>query len=199
MRVAGSRYRRGMLPGLERVLIDRSAIAERVGDLGRRIARDLEAELARTGSRDAGSQVVIVGVLTGSLVFLADLVRELPLKLSMELITVSSYPGKTTVSRGVTVHEDIPHQLGGKHVLVVDDILDSGRTLSVIRDRIAAKAPASMRICVLLRKDCERAVEVDVDYVGFDIPDEFVVGYGLDYDGFYRNNPDIAILQTDTL
>lgn len=188
------------LPELERVLIDRRAISERVRAVGQAIARDFEEELSREGV-DPGSEsrVVIVGVLTGSLVFLADLIRELPLKLSIELITVSSYPGKTTVSQGVRVRDEMPDQVAGKHVLVVDDILDTGRTLSVIRDRILAQGASSLRICVLLRKECERVVDVDVDYVGFDIPDEFVVGYGLDYDGFYRNCPDIAILRTDLL
>ena len=182
-----------MFPEIERVLIDEGRIAERVHALGRQIAADLLADIDRTGA----DQIVLVPILTGSVVFVADLIRQLPLKLSLGVVAVSSYPGKSMQSKGAAIRSELPPDLRGKHVLVVDDILDSGRTLGLIRRLIADEQPASLRVAVLLRKvlTSERAEEPQVDYIGFDIPDEFVVGYGLDYDGYYRNHPAIAVLR----
>ena len=177
-----------MLPTPGRVLIDRERIAARVRELGAAVAADL------AGSAGPGGRVVLVPVLTGSIVFVADLIRQMPLKLSLGVVAVSSYPGAATRSQGGGIRGDVPTDLGGKHVLVVDDILDSGRTLGLTRRLIEAQRPASLRICVLLRKDCRRAEDVPVDYAGFDIANVFVVGYGLDFDGFYRNLPDIVEL-----
>ncbi len=181
-----------MQPGIERVLIDRGRIAARVRELGSQIAADLAREAA------PGEQVVLVPILTGSIVFVADLIRQMPLKLSLGVVAVSSYPGAATASQGAGIRGDVPTDLGGKHVLIVDDILDSGRTLGLMRRLIEAQRPRSLRICVLLRKPASsRKEEVQVEYIGFDIPDAFVVGYGLDFNGFYRNLPDIAILRSD--
>ena len=146
---------------------------------------------------DGGEKVVLVSVLTGSIVFVADLIRQLPLKLSLGLVAVSSYPGTSMESKGAMMRSELPRDLAGKHVLVVDDILDSGQTLDVLGKLIWEQKPASLRMCVLLRKPGKAKVAVKVQYVGFDIPDEFVVGYGLDYDGFYRNYPEIATLRPE--
>ncbi len=177
------------MPGVERVLIGRDRIAARVRDLGARIAADLAREAA------PGEQVVLVPILTGSIVFVADLIRQMPVKMSLGLVAVSSYPGATMQSHGAAIRGDVPTDLGGKHVLIIDDILDSGRTLGLMRRLIEAQRPKSLRICVLLRKPpSSRKEEVGVEYVGFDIPDAFVVGYGLDYEGHFRNLPDIGVV-----
>lgn len=185
-----------MMLDIERTLIDREAIAERVREMGGQIARDLERDLAAEGAgQDHGGRVAIIAVMTGALIFTADLVREMPLKLSLELVTVSSYPGSSTMSKGAAMRSVLPKDLRGKHVLIVDDILDSGQTLDLVKRLVEEQEPATVRICVLLRKLVPRVVEVVADYIGFDIPNEFVVGYGLDFDGYYRNHPEIAVLR----
>lgn len=182
-----------MFPEIERVLIDGPRIAARVREMGAQIAADLIADCKRTGS----DQIVLVPILTGAVVFVADLIRHMPLKLRLGVVAVSSYPGRSMQSKGAAIRGEIPPDLAGKHVLIVDDILDSGRTLGLVRRVVQEQNPASVRIAVLLKKNLGRArdEEVQVEYAGFDIPDEFVVGYGLDYDGFYRNYPQIAVLK----
>ncbi|MCA9300099.1 MAG: hypothetical protein KDA28_13595, partial [Phycisphaerales bacterium] len=156
-----------MYRDIERVLIDRERIASRVRELGGQIASDLAGELDREGAiPDASGRIVLIPVLTGSIIFVADLMRQMPLKISLGVVAVSSYPGRATSSQGATMEHDLPGDLEGKHVLVVDDILDSGRTMALIRDRILAQKPASLRLCVLLDKDARRASEVKVDYAG---------------------------------
>ncbi len=179
------------------VLIDKGRIAARVRELGRDIAADIERLLAEDPAHGAEDRVVLIPILTGSMVFVADLIRELPLKLSLEVVGVSSYPGKSVESKGVSIRSELPRTLAGKHVLVLDDILDSGHTLDVVLRLVREQNPASVRSCVLLRKPGKASVGCRPDYVGFDIPDEFVVGYGLDYDGFYRNYPQIATLKPE--
>jgi hypoxanthine phosphoribosyltransferase len=186
-----------MVRDIERVLITRAQIAARVHDLGERIASDLAADLGGDGTLDEHGKLAIVPILTGSMVFVADLIRQLPLKLSLELAGVSSYPGTSMESKGASLRHDLPRSLSGKHVLVVDDILDSGQTLDLVTRLIRDLRPASLRTCVLLRKPGKARVPFTPDYVGFDIPDEFVVGYGLDYDGYYRNYPEIATLKPE--
>lgn len=182
---------------IENVLIPRDRIAERVRELGAHIARDLQVDLAREIASGAEQRVVLIPVLTGAMVFVADLIREIPLKLSIEVVGVSSYPGKSVESKGVSIRHELPRALRGTHVLIVDDILDSGQTLDVVTRLVREQAPASVRTCVLLRKPGKARVPFVPDYVGFDIPDEFVVGYGLDYDGYYRNYPQIATLKPE--
>ena len=177
---------------VDRVLIDREAIAGRVRALAERITAELG------GGADGAGQITLVPVLTGSFMFAADLMRHLPIRLRIQLMSVSSYPGRSTASRGASLEQsltNVPADLGGHHVLVIDDILDSGRTLKLVLDTLAGRGPASVRSCVLCRKQRERAVEVEADYVAFDIPDAFVVGYGLDFDGYYRNLPEICTLK----
>jgi hypoxanthine phosphoribosyltransferase len=184
-----------MFHEVDRVLIDEPRIAARVREMGRQIAADLQAEVERSGT----DRIVLVPILTGAIVFAADLIRQMPLKLSLGVVAVSSYPGRSIASKGAAIRSELPRDLHGKHVLIVDDVLDSGQTLSLIRDLVLEQGPASLRICVLLRKEIAggRPAPVDVDYAGFDIPDEFVVGYGLDYDGFYRNYPQIGTMRLE--
>ncbi|MDX2130908.1 MAG: hypoxanthine phosphoribosyltransferase [Planctomycetota bacterium] len=177
---------------IERVLVSREAISRRVAELGGDIARDVQGQV-----RPDDPPLVILPILTGSMIFVADLVRHLPMKLRLELVGVSSYPGKSMASKGVSIRHELPPTLGGRHVLVVDDILDSGHTLDVVTRLVREQRPASVRSCVLLRKPGKSTLAITPDYVGFDIPDEFVVGYGLDYDGYYRNLPDIATLRPE--
>jgi hypoxanthine phosphoribosyltransferase len=187
-----------MVADVGRILIDRETIAQRVAELGKELARDLEHQLGK----DAGSpgQVVFVPILTGALVFTADLIRELNLKLSLRVVAVSSYPGTSVESKGAKLAGELPRDLAGKHVVLVDDILDSGQTLGLIDELLQQQRPASVRICVLLKKPPEvRKREVHAHYVGFEIPSEFVVGYGLDYDGYYRNLPDIGVLKPEAI
>jgi hypoxanthine phosphoribosyltransferase len=189
-----------MFPEIERTLVTRRQIADRVTQMAHEIARDLKADLLRDGhSALDQDRVVLIPIMTGAMIFAADLIREMPVKLAIGLVTVSSYPGQSVSSKGAQLASALPANLAGKHVLVIDDILDSGQTLALVREVVSAQNPASLRIAVLLDKKTRRVREVPVDYVGFEIPDEFVVGYGLDYDGYYRNHPEIAVLSKSVL
>jgi hypoxanthine phosphoribosyltransferase len=176
---------------IERILIGRERIAERVTELAAQIRRDLAL------LDDA--EIVLIPILTGSIIFLADLIRHLPQKVRISVITASSYAGRRTESTGDPILSGLPEDLHDKHVLIVDDILDSGTTIRRVRTEIERRRPKSLRACVLLRKRLESAMDVECEYVGFDIPNEFVVGYGLDYNGYYRNLPDIGVLKQDVL
>lgn len=133
-------------------------------------------------------------VLTGAMVFAADLIRAMPLGMRVRAVSVSSYPGKSTTSQGVSLRGEFPTDLEGSHVVLVDDIYDTGRTLSVLQGMVAEQSPASLRTCVLLSKQVERQADAVVDYVGFEIPPVFVIGYGLDHDDMHRNLPDVRVL-----
>ena len=181
-----------MQADIDKVLISRERIAQRIRELGVAIRRDLD-DLSRDG------EVVLVPILTGSIIFVADLMRELPNKIRISVIAASSYPGRTTQGKAVQLSGALPDELTGKHVLIIDDILDSGSTIRLIRQEVAARHPKSVRACVLLRKTIPSAMQTPCEYVGFDIPDEFVVGYGLDYDNYYRNLPDIGTLKKEVM
>lgn len=191
-----------MFPQLERILIDRSKIAERVAQMGAEIGEDFAQRLDAEGvDGRIEDRVVIVPIMAGAMVFTADLIRHIPLKLRLEMLAVSSYPGTATRSKGATLASELKSDLTGKHVLIVDDILDSGRTLRLVRDLLDERGAASIRAAVLLDKQGVDRVpppdgHVFAEYKGFEIPDAFVVGYGLDYDGCYRNLPDIGVLRT---
>lgn len=179
---------------IEEVLIDRHRIAERVHEVAQQILADLQRETVSGQMLD----ITLVPILTGSLIFVADLIRHLPLKMRIRLISLSSYPGTATQSQGVTVQSpltDWPSDLSSQHVLLIDDILDSGRTLQTAKELLAKRSPATLRTCVLLRKERPGIMRQDADYACFDIPDRFIVGYGLDYNGYYRNVPDIVVLK----
>lgn len=172
-----------------RVLFDESAIAARGEQMAREIAKDLH-----------GSPPLMIGVLTGSFIFLADLVRgigRLGVEPQVDFMSVSHY-GATTESSGVVqVHKDIVLDLAGRSVLIVDDIVDTGRTLTLARDHLAARGPMWLRTCVLLDKPGRRAVPIRPDYVGFKVPDVWVIGYGLDAGGEGRALPYVAALDPE--
>lgn len=181
----------------ERVLISRERIAQRVAEIGLEMSHQLarEAEKFRAAGQSAGP-IVMVPVLTGALVFVSDLIRNMPVSMSIKPVTLSSYPGKSVTSQGVTVQSGVPTDLRGCRVVLVDDILDSGQTLGLLRRMVMAQNVQSLRTVVLLdkKKPSGRKEEVPIEFAGFEIEDEFVVGYGLDYDGLYRNVPDIVVL-----
>lgn len=179
-----------MGPDIDRVILSRQRIAHRVSELAQRIQEDYSPP--RVPSR---STLTIIPVMTGAMVFCADLVRQLSLRLKIATLRVSSYPGAATQSQGAKVVEAQLDGLSDSYALLVDDILDSGNTLGVLQPLLRSHRPIELRTCVLLRKLRPKVAEVRADYVGFDIPDEFVVGYGLDYDDFYRNVPDIVTLK----
>ena len=184
---------------IDQVLISRSHIAERLDALAAEIIADLEAEAV---DDDAPLEITLIPILTGSIIFLSDLIRRLPIRMQIRVMSVSSYPGKSTSSRGARVEAEltrIPETLEGRHVLLIDDILDSGDTLKTCINLLQQRSPISLRSCVLLRKQRPEAMAFDVDYVAFDIPDEFVVGYGLDYNDYYRNLPEIMTLKPEAI
>lgn len=189
-----------MFPEIDRVLVTREQIAQRVKAMALEIVRDLKADLVREGQTELDEdRIVIIPIMTGAMIFVADLVRELPMKLSLGLVAVSSYPGESVTSKGAHLASELPSDLEGKHIIVLDDILDSGQTLATVKGLLEAKNPASLRLGVMLDKQTERTIDVAVDYVGFEIPDEFVVGYGLDFNGYYRNHPEIVVLQPERI
>jgi hypoxanthine phosphoribosyltransferase len=173
-----------MQEDIQSILIDRYAIQARVYKMAQEIAAAYEQQ-----------EFLLMPLLTGSIIFVADLVRHMPMRMRIDVLTVSSYPGRSTSSQGPRVLYPETIDVTGKHVLVVDDILDSGKTLKHISEMLAQHGAAAVKTCVLLRKSIAAKQQYSADFIGFDIPDEFVVGYGLDYDNYYRNLPDIAILR----
>jgi hypoxanthine phosphoribosyltransferase len=167
-----------------RTLITRDEVAARVAELGQTIGRDY-----------AGRSPLLVGVLKGAVVFTADLVRAIPLRAGFDFMGVSSYGSRAQTSGVVRLTSDLSVSIEGRDVIIVEDIIDSGRTIHYLRRNLATRHPKSLALCVLLDKVARREVEVPVDYVGFVIPNDFVVGYGLDHDGLYRNLPDISVLE----
>jgi hypoxanthine phosphoribosyltransferase len=174
---------------VDRVLISQERIAARVAELAREITADHTPD----------GEVTIVPILTGAMIFCADLIRQIPIAMQIGLLTVSSYPGRSLRTQGAQL---LGQQLGdvrGRHLLLVDDILDSGGTIKLVTGLLRELGPASVRTCVLLRKELPDVPQVFADYVGFEIPDEFVVGYGLDYNNYYRNLPDIVTLKPEAI
>ncbi|MDP9265976.1 MAG: hypoxanthine phosphoribosyltransferase [Chloroflexota bacterium] len=168
------------------ILIDAPAIRARVRELGAEIGRDYQ-----------GRDLVLVSVLKGALPFLADLMREIPIPLSLDFLEVTSYGASTETSGVVRILKDLAHSIADRDVLVVEDILDTGFTLNYVMEHLRGHRPASTRLCTLLDKPARRIVPIEIDYRGFEIPDKFVVGYGLDYAERYRNLPFIGVLRPE--
>ena len=191
-----------MQDDIDRTLLTAPQIAERLGELADQITRDIEAVTGLSDPDHPHNTLTIIPIMTGSIIFVADLVRRLPLRMKIYPMHALSYPGKSTTSQGVTlsrVDDRVPEELGGEHILLVDDILDSGSTLRKVTAEIERRGPATLHSCVLLRKQRDQAMAYPIDYVAFDIPDEFVVGYGLDYDDMYRNLPEIVTLKPEVV
>ncbi len=164
-------------------LFTKEQIQDRVKTLSEKISRDY-----------ADKDIVAVGILKGAFMFFSDLVRAIQVPLTIDFIVASSYL-KTDTTGQVKVHYDIKEDISNRDVLLIEDIIDSGTTLNYIRERVLARSPKSLKLCVFLDKRERRIVDVPLDYVGFEIPNEFVVGYGLDYDNKFRNLPYIAIFK----
>lgn len=175
---------------LERILLTREQIQVRVNELAGEIAACY---------RGSSADLTIVPILSGSLIFVADLMRALPLKMKIALLHVSSYPGRTTSSQPLRQLSQPTGPIAGRNILLVDDILDSGRTLRHVQGQIREHGPASLRTAVLLRKPARAPSDLPVEFVGFDVEDLFVVGYGLDFDDHYRNLPHIGVLKPELM
>lgn len=171
--------------GIDRVLITEQEIQLRTSELAKRIVEDY-----------MGETLVMIGVLTGAVIFLADLARGVSLPMEMDFIACSSYGQQTTTSGEVRIIKDLSHPIEGRHVLLVEDIIDSGLTMKYLIDTLSTRQCASLRTVALLDKPSGRRTEIQANYVGFTIENNFVVGYGLDYAGLYRNLPYIGVLKT---
>jgi hypoxanthine phosphoribosyltransferase len=171
---------------LSRVLWTEAEIHARVGELGAQLARDY-----------AGKDPLLVGILSGSFLFIADLVRAMNMPLAIDFMACSSYGDRTQSSGVVRILKDLNSSIAGRHVILVEDIVDSGLTLDYLVANLRTRAPASLRVCALLDKKEARQRAVEVAYVGFECPGEFVVGYGLDYAGRYRNLPMVGVLRPE--
>jgi hypoxanthine phosphoribosyltransferase len=177
-----------MQSDIERVLFDGPAIHKRVDELAAQITADY-----------FNRELTVIAILTGSLMFMSDLLRRIPLSLKLDCLSVQSYHGKMQTSGEVVFKQLSVPDVTGRDVLILDDILDTGHTLAAVRKTLETAKPRSIRICVLLSKRKQRARGVDVDYIGFEIEDEFVVGYGLDFMEQYRNLPYLAVLKKELL
>nr|WP_318014279.1 hypoxanthine phosphoribosyltransferase [Geodermatophilus sp. YIM 151500] len=176
----------GYGPDIDHVLLTEQQIQDKIRELAATIATDY-----------AGREVLLVGVLKGAVLFMSDFARALELPTQMEFMAVSSYGSSTSSSGVVRILKDLDRDIAGRHVLVLEDIIDSGLTLSWLLKNLGSRQPASLEVCALLRKPDAIKVEVPVRYVGFDIPNEFVIGYGLDYAERYRDLPYIATLKPE--
>ncbi len=175
--------------GIKRVLVEKEEIE--------RVVKRLGEEITSLYQKRQGSELIVIGLLRGSFVFMADLIREIPLPLVVDFMTVSSYGDKTVSSGDVKVVMDLSQSIEGKDVLMVEDIVDSGNTLYKVLDLLRKRQPRSLKVCTFLSKPSRRTVEVPIDFCGIDIPDVFVCGYGLDFSQEYRNIPYVGVLESD--
>ena len=175
-----------MHSAIERILLSEDQIKARIAELGRELTADY-----------AGKNPIFIGVLKGVVMFFADMIRAIPLDCQIDFMAVSSYGGGTQSSGKIRIQKDMSVDLAGRHVVILEDILDSGLTLSHTAAYLKTKGPASLKICTLLDKPDRRKAEVQADYVGFTIPNLFVVGYGLDFDENYRNLPYVGVLKPE--
>ena len=172
--------------GVEEILIDEDRLQSRISELGHEISSDYE-----------GRDLLLIGVLKGAVFFMSDLMRRLTVPCEIDFMAISSYGAATDSSGVVRILKDLDINIEGRHVLVVEDIIDSGLTLSYLVRNLEARNPATLEICALMTKPERREIEVDVRYVGFEIPNRFVIGYGLDFAERYRNLPFVAVLHPD--
>jgi hypoxanthine phosphoribosyltransferase len=170
-------------PDCERILLTEEEIRTKVQELGRRISSDY-----------AGKEVLLIGILKGAMIFLADLVREITVPTQFDFMAVSSYGSSSKSSGEVRILKDLEYGVEGRNIILVEDIVDTGLTLNYLAENLMSRDPASVKICTLLDKPSRRVEPVEIDYKGFVIRDDFVVGYGLDYSDRYRNFPCIMVL-----
>jgi len=175
-----------MMPDVKEVLISSGEIEAKVGEIGARITEDYR-----------GEKPLLIGILRGAVVVMSDLMRNIDLRCELDFMDISSYGTGTSSSGVVRILKDLEEDITDRHVLIVEDIIDTGLTLSYLMRSLQARSPASLEICALLSKPSRRRAELEVRYLGFEVPDEFVVGYGLDYAGAYRNLPDICVLKPE--
>ncbi len=175
-----------MMPDVKEVLISSGEIEEKVRQIGARITEDYE-----------GEKPLLIGILRGAVVIMSDLMRNIDLQCELDFMDISSYGTGTSSSGVVRILKDLEEDITDRHVLIVEDIIDTGLTLSYLMRSLRARSPASLEICALLSKPSRRRADLEVRYLGFEVPDEFVVGYGLDYAGAYRNLPDICVLKPE--
>lgn len=171
---------------IEKVLITKEEIEKRTSELAAEISRDYK-----------GKKLIMICVLTGAMVFFADLIRKIEIPLEVDTIVASSYGAGMTTSGSVRISKDIKYDISGKSVILVEDIIDTGVTLKTLTQMLVTRVPESLKVCSLLDKPSRRRVDFEGDYVGFKIPDEFVVGYGLDYAEQYRNLPEVCTLNPE--
>ena len=174
-----------MYNGIEEILFTEEEIRQKVQDLGKQISQDY----------DKNDEIVAVGVLKGASIFMADLIRQIDMPVYIDFMAVSSYGYSTESSGIVRILKDLDLEIEGKHVLIVEDIIDTGLTLKYLTDNLRSRNVKSLKICTLLDKPERRKCDLDIDYTGFKIPDKFVVGYGIDYAEKYRNLPYIAVVK----
>jgi len=175
-----------MMPDVKEVLITSDRIEAKVREIGARITEDYR-----------GEKPLLVGVLRGAVVIMSDLMRNIDLRCELDFMDISSYGSGSSSSGVVRILKDLEEDITGRHVLIVEDIIDTGLTLSYLMRSLHARKPASLEVCALLSKPSRRRADLDVRYLGFEVPDEFVVGYGLDYAGAFRNLPDICVLKPE--
>ena len=175
-----------MLQDIERILISEEELQARIKELGQQLAADYQDK-----------EPIFIGVLKGVVNFFKDMVTATPIRCQYEFMATSSYGSGTSTSGNVRMLKDISTDIKGRHVIILEDILDSGLTLKFVKERLLSMGPASLKICTLLDKPERRKVDIYADYIGFTVPNEFVVGYGLDYDEFYRNLPFIGVLKPE--
>ncbi len=175
-----------MLNDVERVLLSEEQLAARISEMGAEITADYQ-----------GKEILMIGVLRGAVIFMADLARAIKVPVAIDFMAVSSYGVGTNSSGVVRILKDLDEDVVGKHILVVEDIIDSGLTLNYLVENLKSRKPASIQICTLLNKPDRRKVDVKIAYNGFTVPDFFVVGYGLDYAEKYRNLPFIGVLKPE--
>jgi len=171
---------------ISKTLISREEIAAMVDRLGKQISEDYQ-----------GKDIVVIGILKGAAVFLADLIRKIDCPLILDFMQVSSYYNSTVSSGNVQIRKDLDYDISGKHVLIVEDIIDSGVTMQCLKRELFARNPESIKVCAAFDKPSRRKVDFKADYTGIEVPDEFIIGYGLDYAGRYRNLPDVCVLELD--